>query len=35
MAALGRKADIQPGRMTAFTVTGYSEGLELLKSNGG
>jgi hypothetical protein len=28
MTALGRKADIQPGRMTAFTVTGHSEALK-------
>ena len=28
MAALGRKADIQPGRMSALTDTGRSEALK-------
>jgi len=34
MAALGWKADIQPGRMSALTITGRFEDLELPKSNG-
>ena len=34
MAALGRQADNQPGRMTALTNTGRSECLELPNLNG-
>ena len=33
MAALGWKADIQTGRMSALTNTGRSEALELAKLN--
>jgi hypothetical protein len=34
MTALGRKADIQPGRMSALTNSGRSEVLEPAKVNG-
>lgn len=34
VAALGWKADIQPGRMSALTNTGRSEALELADLNG-
>ena len=34
MTALGRKADIQPGRMSALTDTGRSEDLRLSRLNG-